>query len=245
MTGRKEMTIQTTIQNQASPEAQREAKVAEKGSQKWLQLVVNTKPELINSPISAAIGLRPGEQIAWSSPTRATRYWEYRDNAFIKLLELEPLDRKLADFWPARGPMWDGLAKAGRGKVLLVEAKAHIAEMVTPPPRASTASSKRIRTALEEARNAIAPHTSRDWMGIFYQYTNRLAHLYFLRTLNRKNAHLIYVYFVNADDVGGPKTIEEWRGAIYLLKSYMGLHRHKLSRYIHEIFIDVNAIAAT
>lgn len=39
-----------------------------------------------------------------------------------------------------------------------------------------------IEAGLEEVRRALAPRTRVDWMNIFYQYTNRLAHLYFLRT---------------------------------------------------------------
>ena len=36
--------------------------------------------------------------------------------------------RSLSSFWPRRGPQWDGLARTGRGDLLLVEAKAHVAD---------------------------------------------------------------------------------------------------------------------
>ena len=35
-----------------------------------------------------------------------------------------------------------------------------------------------------------------DWSGTFYQYANRLAHLYLLHELNDVDAWLVFVYFV-------------------------------------------------
>ena len=94
---------------------------------------------------------------------------------------------------------------------LFVEAKAHIPETASPPSRASTASAALISRSLAEARHWYSPRASAPWDRLFYQYANRLAHHFFLRRVNRIDAALVFVYFVNADDVHGPKSELEWR----------------------------------
>jgi hypothetical protein len=117
--------------------------------------------------------------------------------------------------------------------------------MISGGTRASGFSKARINFALEETRAAVAKRTTSEWSQVFYQYTNRLAHLYFLRTLNKVDAHLIYVYFINAKDVWGPTTKEEWIGAIKLMESFLGLQKHNLSKYMHHVFVDVEALPRT
>jgi len=72
----------------------------------------------------------------------------------------------------------------------------------------------------------------------FYQYANRLAHLYFLRVLNDIPAYLVFVYFIN-DYTHIPTSKAEWLGALQLMHSYLGSRRHKLSKYVIVVFIDV------
>ena len=55
-------------------------------------------------------------------------------------------------------------------------------------------------------------------------------------------AYLVFLYFVNAADVAGPKSREEWEGAIKLLHNFLGLNRHKLSPYVVDVFIDVGEL---
>jgi hypothetical protein len=85
-----------------------------------------------------------------------------------------------------------------------------------------------------------------DWSGRGYQYTNRLAHLYFLRNLNRIPAYLVFVHFLNATDMGGPTTVEEWAGAIRLLHAMLGIDERRLHKAfghgVIEVFIDVKDI---
>ena len=76
-----------------------------------------------------------------------------------------------------------------------------------------------------------------------YQYTNRLAHLYLLRELNGINARLVFVYFTGDDDVDGPLTTAEWKSALKVVKGVLGLsERHRLSKYIADLFIDVREL---
>jgi hypothetical protein len=178
--------------------------------------------------------------VEWLSPIERDRYGEYRDQACLRQLGLTP-ENPLADFWPARGPVWDGLARIERD-VFLVEAKAHIPEMISPASRATGASKATITQSLRRVQSALAPEANIDWSGIFYQYANRVAFLYFLREINKLPAHLVFVYFLNASDVSGPSTRDEWNGAIRLMEGYLGLARHRLSRYIHKVFVDVRQI---
>ena len=50
---------------------------------------------------------------------------------------------------------------------------------------------------------------------------------------------LVFLYFINDDDMDGPTTREEWEGAIRLMQSFLGLRRHKLSAYVLDVFVDV------
>jgi hypothetical protein len=215
---------------------------AAKGSQRWLQVAVGETRDLLNSRIAEALKLAPDVAIEWLSPVKERRYWEYQDAPFVKLLDLDLKKRSLESFWPKSGARWDGLARTSDGQYLLVEAKGHLSELLSSPSLATGNSLVQIKASLEETRSAIAPKTSSSWTSIFYQYTNRLAHLYLLRELNGKKAHLVYVYFTNAYDVGGPASQEEWNGAIKLMLAFLGLSRHKLSKYIHKIFVDVNEL---
>lgn len=211
---------------------------AEKGSRRWLQVAVNQAPETISGPLRAALALPADAPVTWLSPLAAERFVEYRDQAWVDRLGLALARRPLADFWPFGGPVWDGLARAG-DTVLLVEAKAHIAELLSSPVRASNPGAReRILASLGDVQASLT-RGRLSWNGPFYQYANRVAHLHFLREENGIDAHLVYVYCLNAPDVRGPTTRDEWAGAIQLVEAYLGVGRHRLSRFIHRIYVDV------
>jgi hypothetical protein len=182
--------------------------------------------------------------IEWLSPLRRDRFQEFRDEDVLTRCRIE-LRGKLADFWPRGGPMWDGLARCG-DDVILLEAKAHIPELVSPRSRATEPARGRIRKSMEEAQKALSPKSLGyvDWTGTFYQYANRVAHLHYLREQNRVNAHLVNVYFLNAFDVGGPTDEREWHGANKIVKSYLGLGRTRMSKYMHDVFVDAQPLRA-
>jgi hypothetical protein len=148
----------------------------------------------------------------------------------------------LSDFWPSRGPVWDGLGKSDSGNVFLVEAKSHISEVLSPKTGAGERSFQRIKKSLDRTKAFLNSKSDHDWTTTFYQYTNRLAHLYLLRALNEVPAYLVFLYLVNDKDMHGPKSVDEWTGAVSLLKSYLGLGRPRLDKYVAEIFIDVKAL---
>jgi len=217
---------------------------AKKGSQRWLQVAVERAPESLNVPIRAAMRIADDVSIEWLSPVRGERFVEYRDDATFTKCGVKLTKRALRDFWPQRGPVWDGLARTSQGDILLVEAKAHIAEIVSPRSRATEPARGRIAKSMREVQEALAPKSVDfvDWTSTFYQYANRVAHLYFLRQENGVRAHLVNIYFINAGDVQGPTDRAEWQGAIKVVECYLGLGRTRVSKYMHKVFVDATPL---
>ncbi len=210
----------------------------QKGSLKWIQRLVNLAPEILNEQIRTCLALPNEEEIIWYSPIADDNYAEYRDQTFLDLLGIDLEHIPLKAFWPSRGPQWDGLGKSNQGNIFLVEAKAHIPEMNSPATQARGKSLQQIRASLGKTKEYLGSHPSIDWATSFYQFTNRLAHLYLLRVLNQLPAYLVFVYFVNDTEMDGPRSKDEWEGALRLLHTYLGLTRHRLSRYVLHLFVD-------
>jgi hypothetical protein len=189
----------------------------------WLRVAVNDRTGTLNAAILEAFGWSPDEQIEWLSPTREDDFAEYYDQAFLDRLGLARLERPLEEFWPVGGPRWDGLARTARGKFLLVEAKAHIDEMVDFRSKASPDSLARIHRSLEMVKEATGAAVDAPWPSPFFQYANRLAHLYFLAELNHVDAYLLFLSFADAPDVPVPATAEQWEGAHRLAWRSLGL----------------------
>jgi len=213
-----------------------------KGSQKWIQKLVNEKSDLLTSLIRTQLDLPETDTITWLSPLAEDGYAEYQDLGFLDLLNITLPKISLSDFWPLKGPVWDGLGRSETGEVFLIEAKSHISEVLSPGTGAGVKSLRKIKKSLDDTKTFLHSNSEHDWTSTFYQYTNRLAHLYLLRVLNEVPAYLVFVYFVNDEDMNGPKSIDEWNGALSLLKSYLGIGQHRLKKYIADIFIDIDEI---
>lgn len=208
---------------------------APKGSQHWLQWLVNDSPELFDQ--RTGLG-----RIDWRSPLRADDFAEYRDQAFLDLLSIELPTRPLASFWPRRGPQWDALGRARSGEVILVEAKAHVNELCSPPMEASAeASRRRIKASLSETAQGLGVPSGHDWWQRFYQYANRLAHAYLLDRLNGIPTRLVFLYLVADADVGGPTSRAEWQTEIRKVHAELGLAR--LPAFVTDVYIDVRKLA--
>ena len=165
-----------------------------KGSEHWLRVMVNDRTSEINRRISDSFGWC-NVQIDWRSPRRDDDYAEYFDQDFLDRLRVIDMVMSLKNFRPRSGPRWDGLALTRDSKLILVEAKAHIGEVVDFSSKASLDARKRIENRLDEAKEAFRAYSGSCWHTPFYQMANRLAHLNFLAGINKKDAYLVFIYF--------------------------------------------------
>lgn len=211
-----------------------EQPVGTRGSLKWIQRAVERRPDLLSLD-----GLGP---VQWLSPLREDGFAEYRDAAFLERVGCGRLKDELAGFWPARGPQWDALGRAGE-TVVLVEAKAHLREVLSPASQASPASREKIDLAFATVKRELKVRDGANWAEVFFQYANRLAHLWFLRN-SGVEAKLVFVDFLHDIEMGGPENPAEWE-AVYLAADYaLGLpRRHVLERHVHHLFPDVRELA--
>lgn len=215
-------------------------KAGTKGSLRWIQEYVNGAPQELGQAIADASQNGIRAPIRWRSPRREDEFAEYRDQAFLDLVGIKLPRRRLEEFWPRGGPQWDALGVSESGQPILVEAKANIPEVISPASEASEKSLARIDASLEETARFLGARSSCDWSGTFYQYANRLAHLYLLSELNQIDAWLVFVYFIGDAEVSGPDTEAEWKAALRVMYGALGLSkRHALSSRIVDVFVDV------
>ena len=194
-------------------------------------------PNVIDEAIAKAIGLEHGETVQWLSPLESDAFTEYKDHAFLDRLGIGPRGDRCGTVW---------LERVG-GRYLLIEAKANIPEFDTCPTGASGGSLHKIRKALDETKGFLRVHSKTDWSECFYQYANRLAHLYFLRELNKVDAALVFVYFVGDTTVSGkdPVSYEGWHTAIGLATHHLGVQAHSpwIRDNVADVFIDVDYLS--
>lgn len=216
------------------------------GSQKDIQLLANKYKKLLDEEISKI--KKETVELEWFSPLKDDDYAEYADQCFIDRLGIS--DRilvQLKDFWPEPGANWDGLAKDGE-TVFIMEAKAHISEINIDSTRASSGKSlELIEKSLNETKEFLNIKSDISWCKEnYYQYANRIAHLYYLREKNKIDAHLLFIYFLNDKSVVTGKkeeTKEDWEKEINGIYNKLELkENNKLSKFIHHIFIDVESL---
>jgi hypothetical protein len=208
---------------------------------KWVQYVVNSRPDILNNGINNFLGCDNSQPIEWLSPKAGDDYLEYRDQAFLDLLCIKLSKIRLKDFWPKRGPQWDALGRIGDRAYFLVEANGHVSELLSSSQAKAPASKALINKSLEETKEYLKLNPYVDLSKGFYQYSNRLAHLYLLRKLNGIPAYLVFVYFIN-DHTHIPTSKEEWKGALELMHILLGTHKHRLQKYVIDVFVDVEEL---
>jgi hypothetical protein len=212
-------------------------------SEHWLRVAINEVPSRFNAQVARVFAWEEAN-IEWLSPVMDDDYAEYYDAAFLEGLGISSLRIPLGSFWPAGGPRWDGLGRTSDGKLILVEAKAYIEEAVDYRSKASPGSFKKISQSLAEAKNAFNVTVDAPWETPFYQYANRLAHLYFLHELNGLDAYLLFLYFADAPDVPDPCSENEWKGAARLNKKCLGLGKHRFETRIGTLIWSVGDMLA-
>ena len=214
-------------------------KVGTKGSLAWMQALVNRHTDVLNAAIGAAVSIEP-DAIEWVSPLANDDHAEYRDQGFLDKLRITLLRHSLGTFWPNRGPQWDALARTPTG-VILVEAKAHLNEL-TSTCAAGEASVTKIQRSFDMVKDGIGAPREADWTTPFYQYANRLAHLYLLRELNGIDTELVMLCFLNDREMRGPETAEQWSGAISMVHDTLGIPSLPILGHVHHVFIDVRGL---
>ena len=220
------------------------ADFARAGSQRWLQVAVNRRPQLLTDALVKSGAISATATVTWTSPLQADEFCEYRDSAALLKAGVKHLKSLLNEFWPNRGPVWDGIGTISEGSPLFLDAKAHIPETASPATRATPNSLALIEASLARARSFYCSDSGAVWSSLFYQYANRLAFHYFLRELNGIPSTLVFLYFVNAEDMKGPMSEEEWHGAILLIHAALGLP-DDLSRFgVFDVFVDVRQLRA-
>lgn len=214
-----------------------------RGSLKWIRVAVNETPDLFNLRIASVSAIPKDDKIEWVSPLQDDEYAEYRDQDFLDRLGIHLPKTSLKEFWPNLGPQWDALGKTRNGRIILLEAKANIPEVISPATGAGSKSRILIEKSISETQAFLGIDQDIPWTEKLYQYTNRLAHLYLLRELNGIDAHLVFAYFIGDYDVNGPKTVEEWKATLTVAKKVLGLReRHPLSKFVSDVFVNVNEI---
>ena len=218
-----------------------EQKQATKGSQKWLQILINRDPALVDKALHTTIESLPTAEVEWLSPLDEDQFSEYQDEYFLERLGVTSLrNGPLKNFWPRRGPVWDGLGRIGQDALFLIEAKSHTGEITSPKTGAkSKASRDLINVSLLKTKGFLGSSSTAEWSQTYYQYTNRLAHLYLLREVNKLPAYLVNLHFVNDVEMHGPTSRGEWEVTLKHIKDVLGIQGHKLKPYVIELFFDV------
>jgi len=180
----------------------------------------------------------------WVSPLASDNYAEYQDKQFLEAIGLPKLSHKLTDFWPQGGPVWDALAtvegKSGSQGVILLEAKSHILELANPSYacEATGKSLEKIKSSLTTVKHELKVERKIDWLGDYYQYANRLTHLYFLTIVGQIPTWMVFLYFVGDVEQNGPSNVAEWTASIDQTQEKLGLPRNYL---LEETIITVFA----
>lgn len=217
-------------------------KVGTKGSLKWIQLLIEYHPELLAHALEEAGALAEGAVVMWASPREKDDWAEYRDAFFLRQLGLDEHADALRSFWPPNGPQWDALGRTTDGRVILVEAKAHVGELASTCSAVSEESRERIKSAFSITRTALGAQPDGDWMTGYYQYANRLAHLQFLRSRG-VDAHLVFLYFTNDADMPEPHDRAGFEQAVKQAHAALGFQADHAIPYVVDVFLDVSELA--
>jgi hypothetical protein len=209
-----------------------------KGSLKWIQRLVSDHADLLEKSLRSVGALGTDAVVDWVSPCQADGWAEYRDAAFLDQLQLGRLRDDLRVYWPSMGPQWDALGRTSDGGVILVEAKAHVGELVSRCEAVSPESLAKIEAAFDSTRRALGAGKSGEWMTRYYQYANRLAHLHFLRD-HGVDAQLALVCLCGDSDMPGPNGREDFEHAVGEVRRSLGVPEGQSSSHVFDVFIDV------
>jgi len=227
---------------------------AEKGSQKDIRILfgVETNRCLLQKKLRLSI---PAD--GWISPITSDSFAEYSDKEFLKQIGLGSHVDELLDFWPKSGPVWDGLARAADGTILLFEAKAHISELFGSGMKAKDNRSRdKIIDSLKETAEYIgADFDEHAWTDAMYQTANRLAFAYFLNKILGVRAKIVYLIFLGDKSVASRDESQDlWENAINIAETYILRLKKRGAKFsdgnsgswkdwVSTVFIDVSEMS--
>ena len=185
---------------------------------------MNARPAVIDALMLSEIPA--ASRVEWLSPIEFDAFAEYRDRSFLERIGRPELTDALSHSLARTRASMGCARRTDTGEIILVEAEAHIDEMLSAGTRASEPSLQRIRSALDQTIKAFGATPAIDWTGPLYQTANRLAHLHFF-TEHDVPARLVFVCFVGDGDVSGPSSADEWRGALRIVRRMLGLSKSK------------------
>ena len=195
-------------------------KPATKGSQRWIQYLINDAPHVLNKKINDHFS--GCKNIEWLSPRKEDDYAEYRDNDFFKKLSIRPIP-KWSCFWPRNGPQWDAFGRCKDGTIILIEAKSHVGELTSNNRAKSDLSISMINEAFNQTKKYYNVSSEKNWNSEYYQYANRIAAHYFLNEKLKKSAKLVFLYFANDKTIDSPLSPEGWGKVIQSVNNQLGL----------------------
>ena len=216
---------------------------AYKGSQLQIQIYVARRTEELSKAILTKLDCPVGTQLVWKSPLEKEEFKEYRDESFLEAVNLKELADDLRDFWPRRGPQWDGLARLEKDGqltgIVLVEAKSYPEEMRGPgcDAKPESKSWKLIKRSTESAKAWFHAKPSGDWLGPYYQFANRLSHIYFLREIADIDAWLVNLCFVDDKTMKEKATKKEvWKAKLKCAKDKLGFEGEV--QHVVDVFLN-------
>ena len=216
---------------------------AYKGSQRQIQIAVARRTEELSKAIRTQLDCLDGTQLVWKSPLEKEKFKEYLDESFLEAVNLKHFAPKLAEFWPKSGPRWDGLARLEENGqllgIVLVEAKSYPEEMRGQGCKATGESLEKIKRSTEAAKALFHAHSSGDWLGTYYQFANRLSHIYFLRETAGIDAWLVNLCFVDDKTIKEKATKKgDYKDELKLAKNELGLKDEV--PYVADVFLDAD-----
>lgn len=193
----------------------------------------------------------------WISPLVTENYEECWNERFLERLDLlnDHLE-SFREFWPfkpwvdgkvnPRGtPHWDALARvplmADDSGVVMVEAKAHRGELVKPNDRskADAPSLGKIRTSFAAVRDFYeVDDAAPAWESRYYQFCNRLAHLWWMNVVARVETWLVWLLVVDDPVWRDRMTAPQWHEALQKIKREIGLpSQHRLEDKVVVVYL--------
>lgn len=199
----------------------------------------------LNAAITA---ITSAENIRWLDfHFDTTHTWQDGEHKGLDFLPNDhPALKAWSSFWPQTGspPNWDAIGIAnfnGIDEWILVEAKAHIGEILSSCQASEKGGLPRIRAAMNATKADLGISTEHDWLKMYYQYANRFAVLNFLRK-NGVPSRLLFIYFTGdqrSDVAICPADPEAWECELKNQNGALGLGRTSIERFVHKLFLPV------